>query len=62
MTSGAIYLMVPTALVRVCSIFFAVPKSHSLRTLPLSNNSMLGKEGRREGGREGGREGRGGER
>ena len=41
MTSGAMYLMVPTALVRVCSSFFAVPKSHSFRTRPLSNKRTL---------------------
>ena len=41
MTSGAMYLIVPTALVRVCSNFLAVPKSHSLSNSPSLNSRTL---------------------
>ena len=49
MTSGAMYLMVPTALVRVCSSFFAVPKSHSFSKRPsLKSRTLEERERERE--------------
>ena len=44
-TSGAMYLMVPTALVSVCSNFFAVPKSQSFNKRPsLKSKTLKGVE------------------